>query len=163
MNLSTENINKLITQRKTTYSIEDNAVADFNRENELSKEYNGRQILELIQNADDANASKIEISINTSSKELSIYNDGEPFNFEGIKSIMIANISSKVTTNYIGNKGLGFRSLLFWAEKIRIISGGYIFIFLQKLQKRYQKNLILISSTFEMNAISLKNVALFLF
>ncbi len=141
MFLSTENINKLIAERKTTYSIEDNAVADFNRENELSKEYNGRQILELIQNADDANASKIEISINTSSKELSIYNDGEPFNFEGIKSIMIANISSKVTTNYIGNKGLGFRSLLFWAEKIRIISGGYIFTFSPEIAKTVSKEL----------------------
>ncbi len=141
MFLSTENINNLIAERKTTYSIEDNAVAAYNRENELSKEYNGRQILELIQNADDANATIIEISINTSSKELSIYNDGEPFNFEGIKSIMIANISSKVTTNYIGNKGLGFRSLLFWAEEIRIISGGYIFSFSPEIAKKVSKEL----------------------
>lgn len=141
MEITTEIINKLIEERKTTYRIEDNAVAAYNRENELSKEYNGRQILELIQNADDANASKIDISINTYSKQLLICNDGDPFNFEGIKSIMIANISSKVTTNYIGNKGLGFRSLLFWAEEIEIKSGGYIFSFSQEIAKNVSEEL----------------------
>lgn len=129
MNITKENINKLIEERKQTYNKIDDVVSAFNGENQISNDYNGRQILEIIQNADDAQAKRIDISIDTNKHILTIYNDGKPFSYEGIKSIMIANTSSKVTSSYIGNKGLGFRSLIFWADKIQIHTGAFIFTF----------------------------------
>ena len=129
MSLTTEKIEKLIKERKDTYSIANNAVPAFNHEQQLSKEYNGRQILELIQNADDANAQLIIITLDTKNQQLIIYNDGVPFDYNGIRSILIANYSSKVSSNYIGNKGLGFRSLIVWADEIQIASAGFTFTF----------------------------------
>lgn len=141
MSLTTENITKLIEERKSTYRIENNAVPAFNQEQELSKEYNGRQVLELIQNADDANAKLISITLNTEKSELSIFNNGEPFNYNGIRSILIANYSSKVSSNYIGNKGLGFRSLIVWADVIQIVSAGFTFSFSHDIALKQAKDL----------------------
>lgn len=127
--ITVDNIKKLIGDRLVVYSNVDEAVAAFNRENELSKEYNGRQVLELIQNADDANATEISIEIDRKNHNLKVQNNGEDFTYEGIKSIMIANLSSKITSYYIGNKGLGFRSLLAWSDDVRILSAGFCFHF----------------------------------
>lgn len=129
MKITKENIIQLIEERKQTYSKANNAVSAFNSEYQISNDYNDRQIFEIIQNADDAQAKKIEISVDTNIHTLSIYNDGEPFSYEGIKSIMIANSSSKVTSSYIGNKGLGFRSLISWADEIQIHTETFIFTF----------------------------------
>ena len=127
--ITEDNIKELIEERRNVYSNVDEAVAAFNRENELSKEYNGRQVLELIQNADDANATEISIEIDRKNHNLKVQNNGEDFTYEGIKSIMIANLSSKITSYYIGNKGLGFRSLLAWSDDVRILSAGFCFHF----------------------------------
>lgn len=42
---------------------------------------------------------------------------------------MISDLSSKVKKKYIGNKGLGFRSIINWSEKIIINSNGLDIIF----------------------------------
>lgn len=127
--ITTDNIRELIEERLKVYSNADEAVAAFNRENELSKEYNGRQVLELIQNADDAGATRISIKIDRVCHNLEVQNNGEDFTYEGIKSIMIANLSSKINSYYIGNKGLGFRSLLAWSDDVKILSAGFCFHF----------------------------------
>lgn len=141
MNITKENINKLIEERKQTYNKIDDVVSAFNGENQISNDYNGRQILEIIQNADDAQAKRIDISIDTNKHILTIYNDGKPFSYEGIKSIMIANASSKVMSSYIGNKGLGFRSLIFWAHKIQIHTGAFIFTFSRNEAAKFAEEL----------------------
>lgn len=141
VNITKENIEELIQERKQTYNKANNAVSAFNSENQISNDYNGRQILEIIQNADDAQANRIDISIDTNNHILSIYNDGKPFSYEGIKSIMIANSSSKVTSVYIGNKGLGFRSLICWADKIQIHTGAFIFTFSREEAAKSAKEL----------------------
>ena len=46
-------------------SDESRMVADFNNERETIKEYNGRQILELLQNADDEESEKVLIKLDT--------------------------------------------------------------------------------------------------
>ena len=122
--LTFEGLSQLIAERKRQYANADDAVSAYNRENELSREYNGRQILELIQNADDAGARQVRIGVDSEAGVFSFYNDGEPFSFDGIKSIMIANLSSKVSSSYIGNKGLGFRSILTWADEVSIFSSN---------------------------------------
>jgi hypothetical protein len=102
-------------------------VSAFNREIETKKEYNGRQILELLQNADDEQSEEVRIDLDTENNILTISNRGKnesctPFNAKGIRSLMISNLSTKTSKKYIGNKGLGFRSIINWSEKISINS-----------------------------------------
>ncbi|WP_160061504.1 DUF3883 domain-containing protein [Psychromonas sp. L1A2] len=104
-------------------------VSAYNREVETEKEYNGRQLLELLQNADDECSKEVRIELNTTNNTLTISNRGEkekctPFSFKGIESLMISNLSPKTSKKYIGNKGLGFRSIINWSEKISINSKG---------------------------------------
>lgn len=100
-------------------------LADFNTEVENLKQYREREILELLQNADDAGSSRVDIILDTQHKTLDVRNSGPdtiPFKEEGIKSIMCANLSPKKGLNYIGAKGLGFRSILNWSDHIIIRS-----------------------------------------
>lgn len=116
-----EEIAKLIDSNlKTYWDNPDRFLSDYNRELELTKEYNGRQLLELLQNADDAGSKEVEISWNKDTSQLIILNKGEAFSVGGIKSLMLANLSTKTKVSYIGNKGLGFRSILNWATLINI-------------------------------------------
>ena len=97
--------------------------AAYKRENELAGEYNGRQILELLQNADDACSLNVEILYDKNTHELSIINDGNhPFTKAGIESLMLADDSPKSPNECIGNKGLGFRSVITWCDNIKIYS-----------------------------------------
>ena len=90
-------------------------------------DYAGREILELIQNADDAmyegGLKDDKIKIVLRGDELSFYNDGAPFDEKGVKSLLVPHNSSK-GGELIGNKGLGFRALLNEAEYIYIESMG---------------------------------------
>ncbi|MDE6444105.1 MAG: hypothetical protein K2K64_06775, partial [Muribaculaceae bacterium] len=101
--------------------------SDFGGEVENLKQYREREILELLQNADDAGSSRVDIILDTRHKTLEVRNSGPdtiPFKEEGIKSIMYANLSPKKGLNYIGAKGLGFRSILNWSDHIIIRSGN---------------------------------------
>lgn len=118
---------------KTYLNNSDRFIADYNRELELTKEYNGRQLLELLQNADDAGSNEVLIIWDKNNLKLTISNKGEPFESAGIKSLMLANLSTKTKISYIGNKGLGFRSILNWAEKIDIKTNGCIISFSEKI------------------------------
>ena len=107
-------------------------IAAYNREVETKEEYNGRQLLEFLQNADDAFSDEVLISIDTEKNILTIANRGEkciPFKYKGIRSLMISNLSSKIAKESIGNKGLGFRSVITWSDKITINSNGLNIIF----------------------------------
>ena len=109
--------------RKSPYDM----VSAYNREVETEKEYNGRQLLELLQNADDEKSDEVLIKLDTKQNTLQISNRGDnctPFSFEGIRSLMISNLSSKTNKKFIGNKGLGFRSIINWSEKIIIHSNN---------------------------------------
>lgn len=105
-------------------------------ENERSNidAYNGRQLLEMIQNADDAAQSVPEpkMGIFLTDSLLTIANTGQPFSVGGLNSILHSNLSPKYNQiNQIGNKGLGFRSILSWADSVAIKSG--------KLQLEFSK------------------------
>lgn len=99
--------------------------SDYGTEQEKIDEYNGRQLLELIQNADDAAAPAQEKVCFISLKEetLIVANNGEKFSQGGFESLMYSNLSPKaIEQNKIGQKGLGFRSVLSWANKVTIKS-----------------------------------------
>jgi len=135
MELNIDNITAQINRMKKAYANPDIAIPAYHHEIEISKEYNGRQILELIQNADDAKATKLQIKLDRPNHILTIHNNGEPLSFEGIKSIMIPNLSSKVSSSYIGNKGLGFRSVLVWADMVKIETSGMCISFSSEIAK----------------------------
>jgi len=131
-----QDIEKLIESNLKTYrDNSDRFIADYNRELELTKEYNGRQLLELLQNADDAASNEVLIVWDKENVKLTISNKGEPFETGGIKSLMLANLSTKTKISYIGNKGLGFRSILNWSEQIKINSNGCIISFSEMIAK----------------------------
>ena len=114
----------LIEKKKKRYQEDfSEMLGDYNRELETVKGYNGRQILELLQNCDDEGAKKVLIKLDRDLKTITISNDGEPFSKKGYRSLFIANLSSKTTKRkYIGNKGLGFRSIINWSNTIEIQS-----------------------------------------
>lgn len=96
--------------------------------------YHGREILELLQNADDAYQKSIDqgyrpsddliVEISYIDDCLKISNTGTFFDEDGIMAIVQGNNSPK-KGKYIGNKGTGFRSILNWASSVRIFSGEY--------------------------------------
>ena len=107
-----------------------------NIEKQTNQGYDGRQLLELFQNCEDEGASKVRIVLNTEDCLLEISNDGnKPFSLKGYNSIFYPGLSSKVSSGFIGNKGLGFRSIINWANQINIISNDFEIVFNQDFKK----------------------------
>ena len=119
-----------------TYKDPSRIYADFSDEIETTNEYNGRQIFELLQNVEDANSDIIEFDLDTKNKTLLVSNKGDAFSVEGIHSLMIAHLSSKNKVQYIGNKGLGFRSILNWAESVSIYSNDSCITFSEEIARK---------------------------
>ena len=114
-------------------------------EYELKRDYNGRQILELLQNVDDASEdlkNKDEVVVKFTFKDniLEVGNTGTTFSDETIERLCLGRASEK-SSKKIGNKGTGFRSLLNDAEWIEIHSGNHSIRFsetyTQKLFDKY--------------------------
>jgi len=138
--------NEIIKQINVYKSDESRIVSDYEKEQETFKEYNGRQVLELLQNADDEQSNEVLIKINTKDQILDISNKGKncnPFSIDGIKSLMLSNFSPKKRDKnrkkYIGNKGLGFRSIVNWSEQITIYSNNLQIDFSYDISKEIYK------------------------
>lgn len=123
-------LNSELTKAENVYKEDpDRLISSYNREQSHIKDYHGRELLELIQNADDAGINftgESKLKIKLLKNELYVANTGIPFSPEGIKSLMVSDISPKeaLGEKYIGYKGLGFRSILGWASSVAIISGN---------------------------------------
>lgn len=109
-------------------------VQDYTQEARSIASYNGRQLYELLQNAEDAieegitegSISKEEnngVLVSFRGGVLTVANSGKPFDRDGVVSLMYSGLSSKVNKRMIGKKGLGFRSILSWAKNVRLFSG----------------------------------------
>ena len=137
----------VFNQYKTTTDFDSSRIRqDLTKEQSTSKDYKGREIYELIQNAEDEKSEAVCIILDTKSNKLIVANKGKecsPFTKEGFCSIMMAEMSPKMVSKrtYIGSKGLGFRSLINWAEQISIYSGGVCCTFSRKIAKSYWKKL----------------------
>lgn len=88
---------------------------------QVAQEYRGRAVLELLQNAHDVLAfassddpRRISFVLNSSPEqpELLISNSGRPFRREDFSGICQLGQSPKDPNESVGNKGLGFRSVL---------------------------------------------------
>lgn len=113
----------------------DEMISAYNRELSTTKGYNGRQLLELLQNCDDQASDKVFIQLNERANILTIANLGVPFSLEGYRSLFTSDLSSKVDkTQYIGNKGLGFRSILNWADQVDIYSNSLRVTYSEKIR-----------------------------
>lgn len=93
----------------------------------LSESYNGRSFVELIQNADDANASRIRVDCVGST--LIVSNDGRSFDENDIMAICRSGSSNKQRGNSIGYRGVGFKSATSISTEIIIYSAGAYFTF----------------------------------
>lgn len=102
-------------------------ISDHNRENTTKRDYKRRQIYELLQNADDCYSKEFpQISVRMEQRDnlLIIQNTGVPFSARGVLSLMHTDASSK-HEGTIGCKGLGFRSVLNWANRISIYTNDF--------------------------------------
>lgn len=134
---------EILEQYKFTKDFDSSRIRqDLTKEFSTSKDYKGREIYELIQNAEDEESDFVRIELNTNEQLLIISNGGgncSSFSMSGFSSIMMAEMSPKEKSKgrYIGYKGLGFRSLINWAEGIQIISSGVKCSFSRKIAKDY--------------------------
>lgn len=135
--MNTQYIEKLLNEYinlHTTQQSRDLLLQENNIEKRDVKGYHGREILELLQNADDAfqksldknehPKSELNVEICYENNLLIVANTGTFFDQDGIKAIVQGNNSPK-KGKYIGNKGTGFRSILNWADKVCIYSGEF--------------------------------------
>ena len=85
--------------------------------------------LELLQNASDAAHELHEpgfVRIELNEFGLIVANTGKPFSINGVGSLQTSHLSPKrhKRTSNIGNKGLGFRSVMNWSRRPIILSGA---------------------------------------
>ena len=139
------NKRKRVYQESPAYILE-----HYNSEQKNIQAYNGRQLLEMLQNADDASeiAKEKKVWIKLNGKKLIITNNGEPFSEPGFRSIIYSDFSPKtMQPKKIWQKGLGFRSILSWADEVIINSGGTKIGFSEKIAQTFLKELIKESPT----------------
>ncbi|HEX7071387.1 MAG TPA: DUF3883 domain-containing protein [Rhodothermales bacterium] len=115
------------TREKVYRSDADEVTANYDREVGHVRDYHGREVLELLQNADDAGRGYGPNCVHMVLRPygLCIGNTGTPFSPRGVKSLVLSDSSPKreARTEYIGNRGLGFRSVLNWTECPFVLSG----------------------------------------
>jgi hypothetical protein len=95
---------------------------------DTAQEYEDRTIVELLQNGHDALTTgepgriRIILDLSESPGTLYVANDGKPFIGANFRSITELALSDKGAGEGIGNKGLGFRSVLQLSEHPEIYS-----------------------------------------
>lgn len=107
----------------------------------ISESYSGRSLIELLQNADDALATNFYIKIIDNSHAI-IANNGRVFSKEDLYSLCRSGSSTKKRSgNTIGFRGIGFKSVVNYAEQVSLFSGDLNVIFSKKLTKNELPNL----------------------
>jgi hypothetical protein len=95
---------------------------------DTAQEYEGRAVLELIQNGHDAigreSSGRIHVLLDMDDAEPALYvaNDGVPFSSANFLAIIGFGLSDKSAGEGIGNKGLGFRSVLRLTDRPEVYS-----------------------------------------
>ena len=100
----------------------------------VSESYNSRSFIELLQNADDAKATKFYVK--RSGDFLFVANNGRPFNIKDLESLCRSASSNKVRGTTIGYRGIGFKSVVSFAKEIHLISGDFEITFSKELSKQ---------------------------
>ena len=100
----------------------------------VSESYNCRSFIELLQNADDAGASRF--CVKRCNNYLLVANDGRPFTIEDVESLCRSASSTKTRGKTIGYRGIGFKSVVSFAKEIFLISGEFEIAFSKEQSKR---------------------------
>ena len=87
----------------------------------VAESYDSRSFVELLQNADDAGASRFVIQ--RTGDFLIVANDGRCFTRSDFESLCRSAASSKSRGASIGYRGIGFKSVVSFARTIHLISG----------------------------------------
>jgi len=87
----------------------------------VAEAYNARAICELLQNADDAIASRFKIL--QSGGFVFVANDGRAFGREDLESLCRSAHSFKVRGASIGYRGIGFKSVVGLCHRVHLFSG----------------------------------------
>jgi hypothetical protein len=131
-----EFIKNLRESRLKSYSSTPGDIEEHRRaEYRVAADTAGRPLIELLQNADDAlqltlNLIRRAVRIILNQQRLLIANDGEPFSPEGVEAICNLDRSPKKDRRItIGNKGIGFKSVLLWTMAPSIFSSTFQFTF----------------------------------
>lgn len=109
-------------------------------EDTTKREYSGRFLFELLQNANDAIRDWMELNpdedgrtgsvqIILSRESLIVANQGAPFSEQNVKAICRLGKSTKSLSKSIGHKGVGFKSVLEITDRPEIYSGDFAFGF----------------------------------
>lgn len=87
----------------------------------VAESYDARSFVELLQNADDAGASRFIVY--RAGNFLLVANDGRSFNRTDFESLCRSAASHKHRGTSIGYRGIGFKSVVGFAETIYVFSG----------------------------------------
>lgn len=89
-------------------------------ENYISESYHNRSFIELLQNADDAKASKFKIV--KKGELLFVANNGRTFTQKDLESLCRSASSNKLRSETIGYRGIGFKSVVGFSKEIHVLS-----------------------------------------
>lgn len=115
---------RFLSEAKNSLSLVEDMAA---MERYMAESYSGRIFIELIQNADDCQSTRINLS--QIGDDLYFVNNGKAFCTEDILSISRSGSSMKKRGESIGYRGVGFKSTTALSSDIYIYSGGSTFSF----------------------------------
>lgn len=88
----------------------------------IAESYSSRSFIELLQNADDADSSRMLIK--RVNQHIIVANDGRKFTSLDFESLCRSAASKKERRTSIGFRGIGFKSVVGFAKQIHIFSGN---------------------------------------
>ena len=97
----------------------------------IAESYDSRSFIELLQNADDAGASRFVIE--KCDELLLVANDGRRFTQADFEGLCRSAASSKSRGTSIGYRGIGFKSVVGFARTIHLVSGDLAATFSREL------------------------------
>jgi len=104
----------------------------------IAESYDARSFVELLQNADDAGASRFTIL--RAGDFLLVANDGREFSAADFESLCRSAASSKQRGTSIGFRGIGFKSVVGFAKAIHLFSGQLAATFSRELTAKAVPN-----------------------
>jgi hypothetical protein len=133
----TDILDRIVEQNLGVYrAAQSRLQEDVSQEAQVTSDYRGRLVYELLQNADDAMGESPDdsdrVSFLVSDDYLWIANSGRPLTDEDVQGLCGLGASSKVDAHgtrraSIGHKGLGFKSVLEITERPAVYSRTYSF------------------------------------
>lgn len=101
----------------------------------VSESYTGRSLIELLQNADDAEARRFYVKY-LGNHRFIVANDGRPFTADDVMALCRSGASTKSRhAGTIGYRGIGFKSVVNYADAVHLVSGDTRLTFSRELTR----------------------------